>query len=354
MDFKHSKMKVTKFTLLLLLVFCFFGRIMGFPTKTNDHLKFESCELPPPQSIWTDSITSTSLYVGWSPVAGAYNYRIQVYNQVSGALIGTYFSFVESKSISNLPPGALVRIEVSATSCQGGKYGNPISIVEQLTSIITVDVFSYLKCRPPNPTAIAEINSKLNVSVSPENPVFHFYTEPYLQSQTKFESEFEPDIFEPNLLRVYVGLMQQCFTTETPAPTLKVKYNTPFGEAKDWLEISNLLYINQELHFTVTFLKKSIYSIRYCDGGIESSERDFSTPSVSPNPFTDKLTVTAPALSGTHTTVQLFDASGVLIGHIETDSGLFEFKTDLIPPGIYYIRILSDIFPVTYKAIKIE
>lgn len=134
---------------LLLAVVAFFMQVMPLAAGPDPIQSMNGCEAPPPSNLAVINQTPTSLTLNWLPSAFQY-YKIDMYDLTGGFALPPVYTVSAPITINGLIPAHDYEINVSASYCQQGPYGEPATILGKTPGIV-VDMIIYLQspCTPP-------------------------------------------------------------------------------------------------------------------------------------------------------------------------------------------------------------
>lgn len=137
-------------TLLLLTFFGVFAPVYSnglAPSNTSGNPEDFSCNLPPVSNLHVTNVTPNSVTVQWTADPNAIGYEATAYDSITNAVLsGPVSAGAASAYLGGLPSSRSVRIEV-ASRCANGILSNQVAIVFAKTSDIVIEiVYKGLTC----------------------------------------------------------------------------------------------------------------------------------------------------------------------------------------------------------------
>lgn len=316
----------------------------------------EKCPLPPPDKLWITSITSTSISVEWTVVPNAQMYQVELIDLSTGLTVATLLTQEVEATFGGLTPGTWYRVNVRASSCEDGPFGNAIKIDGQ-TSIIIVDVIIQQQCPVSGKAMNWPTNTKQFNLLMNGLEVYHIkLTDPTLGATFDFVTEAQN-----NELRVDTKAAIGCFLV-TNDSTVEVYYNNSSPSSNPvFMRMKIMDCLSPDMIFEVEKSSTAMVSEAYCSstpGGRQRSEQlvlqvPVADWLVAPNPVSDYISVQGALLTaGKSAQCTLLDASGRIWRSLEIHQDNFILPAQDLPPGVYFLRLQSEQFSAVKKLIK--
>ena len=151
----------------------------------------DNCNLPAPTNLELSNITTTTMDADWDAVPGAVGYLVEAYEDSNNALLFSATETGTSKTITGLPPGTLIRVEVSAI-CPGGGVSANKAERNGTTEIIIEVVMGGYQC--PSSELLVTLNGLVGNEIS-----FALYNDEVyygvLRQSDSYQNEYSNDFF---------------------------------------------------------------------------------------------------------------------------------------------------------------
>ena len=135
-----KKQPVLRLLMLLPLMTVFF---VCYANKAEfispDNNAQMDCPLPPPAWLIVTNVTPTSVSLEWEPPSAFTFYQVEGYDVTTSTALTTHYTTANVHTYAGLTPGHEYLFSVSASSCQGGPYGDPIEKEQVTPNIIIIE-----------------------------------------------------------------------------------------------------------------------------------------------------------------------------------------------------------------------
>ncbi len=340
---------------ILLLLSIMFGAGSAFPNNgtpdgplaNNDAGAF-SCSLPAPASIAIIAKSTNSLTVQWAAVPGAIAYDVTAYDVITMLpypVLPTFPSAV-SAVVAPLPAGVEVEVRVAPICANGEKSGNHIA-VRGFTDIVIDIVANGRACEGRWDFSAVGTGNNTDIQVTmSKNLEYYCEVVEYASSQ---RSTFSLNTSSMNnhaaFAPVYTNIGQ--FSADATG-TFAYLRNTANVSICNF-NISGASTSQVVLH-VLNLPSTHGFNLRYCGDGGKGGAGNRSdmvaaddTPewTISPNPFTDLLTIHLPEAADGDARVTLLQINGAVVESQKvpmTGNAVCDFNTASLPAGMYLVR----------------
>ncbi len=329
------------------------------------------CNLPGPSNLHVTSTTPTSISVAWNPVPGVFGYRVVATAIWSGSTL-YYGTTNGTTAMITAPPGTSVQIAVYSL-CSVDDPGGFSSIVGQTDLIILQDIVAtYTGSPEPQPVCetfsfneivnLFQVRHNINAGIFKN---FHIRTNPLPSGVNTVEVGYiNLDFSEMPGPDQGSGLWR--FTNEKLAfpqnggsVTAKQFVTIRYAGSGNFIPVLQLTITLVNNGYTVCWagLQSNYVLKELLPNELKTDPNPTSFAQLSPNPFTDALTLYLEDPAPERSILRIFDLSGrgVLKQDIEpfVTSATVDFEPTL-QPGIYMARFESPEGVHMFKIIKTE
>lgn len=327
----------------------------------------DSCTLPPPATLTITQVSSNSLTAAWSAVPGAVAYQVTTWETDSGALIDLSVTSNLSTTINGLNADTEYTIEVRASACPNGPWGEPI-VVTKKTSIIIVDIVFQLDCDPGsaspetygpthNPYMLISMPPSEecvliagNLTVQGGSEEFGILIHPD-QAQNKVTAGLVPGSSPDIFLNTSNMLLGEYTDGASNVPNLEfVEIVTTFTSANPANPAPTVdlnVHWKQDVDAFSVFCSSCSFGKPDSRGARKSGQAELQ---LTPNPVSDRLNI---AGMDQASTIQIVDLQGQLKYQIPVSGTQMKLDISSLPTGYYFLRTLVNNEPMTKRFVKI-
>jgi hypothetical protein len=360
----------------------------------------KDCDLPAPNNLTVTGTSSNSVSISWSPVPGAADYFVEVYELPLGNLL-TSFPTTNTTATATAPPATSLKFVVRA-GCGSAQYSPNSSEVKASTDFVieivnngyqstsqgaTIHITSTFNDFSVALKPTQAYRCSLTVAATPQGggtPISYAEVFIVFANPTGLDIKMGT-ICGPSNYLGYCGVSNTLGNTTYSCPGVNdaflrvcnsnsalplrdLKANRVPGSPTFDLFFNRLPVLDNIVDLYITEIP-TVYScgsglpIYQSSGSGENTVKDHSdnttnttnyTLTAAPNPFTDHLTVLLEATGSTD--LQLVDMSGKVWRSQSTEQvagDLAYIETTDMPVGIYLLRVQTSKGIVTKKVVKI-
>lgn len=387
-------------TYLLVVLSLLFISVM--PSAANNTYPSEApaistCPAPAPTGLNAVSVTPTTITLAWFATMGNY-YKIDVFDLTLGFGLAPTYPSGSPATVTNLTPGHDYQINISASYCIDGPYGNPSESLYVSTPSIIIDMIVEFQspCSLPTPKAVSSGSSaEICVPDTDQTGPHEFGSGVIGKAVYLNRTVFFGMAWEENSLQFTIGkLGNQGYISSPnfefegpkdpvsgnpiiPPPYAICMYNgTPLFKVGMNMQSNNTNVVNAD----ITFLEN--VSFAYCgedcgnarpgaDGDAalakydpsEADDREFAQDllnSPAPNPFRESATFRYALAAPLPVEIGLYNALGGLVQKVQQAELLSEGEHTAfvsgagLTNGVYFLRVQTGNQYKTFALVKQE
>jgi Secretion system C-terminal sorting domain len=325
-------------------------------TLTNDDV----CNLPGPSGLYVTGTTPTSISIAWTPVPGAFGYHVLATVIATGTVIYNGPPIGTTSTTITAPSGAPVNIVVSSI-CNNGESGGSSSIAAQADLIILQDLVVGFQGTPAGAFNCEDYFFDSEV---------HLFQAKHISNALGRFKNFKVTgqasvLGNVNVAVEYVNIDANStvdqgqggggtwrFTSDKPGQPWPQNGQDVMANKTVFIKYNSATVLKLDISLTTTggykvceVIQNNDYEIiKLFSNELKTDPNPTSFVQLSPNPFTDALTLYLEDPAPEHSILRIFDLHGreVLKQDIEpfVTSASVDFESTL-QPGIYLARFES-------------
>ena len=367
---------------ILLAFFACANLVTGAPTAKSTTAATTVCNLPAPENLHIIDLNPTSATAVWDPVVGASAYWVKLTEEATGNIIFDNPVPTTYKAFTGLSSQMIYQVEVRAIDAVGcispnssqARFETPFIIIDEIiaefpgtwqqpTSNITVSetdpvvLFKFSYNGSADEIFKYTFDPKEANSVTHDNPSTGVGSGYYGQGWQFSSTKALPPLSDNNVpsTNVYTSVSAYYLNTPTPIQNYDVNwsdFSLDFNLKTS--DRSGLLDVTQSGGGTGIVNLWWAYPV-VVNHRSSSSDDNTDNPLLSPNPFTNYLSVELTADQSAGSNIQLIDANGKTVRTAQTTDGQQQvwLETMGIQPGLYFVRCESAKAVKTYKVVKV-